>query len=302
MKKILITGGSGTVGSSFIKEYYNNYEFYNFSRGEEQIADLSREYPKVKNIIGDICNLDHLINTFESIKPDIVIHAAAIKHVNLAELNPSQTVSVNVVGSYNVVKASVRCKIPLTIGISTDKACSPENVYGYSKKMMEMMFMEHHNDTTKFICTRFANVANSKGSVIPFWKNLLQNNQPLKLTDPNMNRLMFSKQDSTKLIQHAIDKSYSLNKPFILSKLMDSVNMLDLAQHMSDNIDIVGPRPGEKTNEDLISEREIPYTLVEDGYVFIFNEKQTPKLNLKTPHSSLTAPKMNNSQLSKLIL
>jgi UDP-N-acetylglucosamine 4,6-dehydratase len=302
MKKILITGGAGTVGSSFIKEYYSNYEFYNFSRGEEQIADLSREYPKVNNIIGDICNLEHLVNTFETVKPDIVIHAAAIKHVNLAELNPSQTVSINIEGSYNIIKASVRCKIPLTIGISTDKACAPENVYGYSKKMMEMMFMEHHNPVTKFVCTRFANVANSKGSVIPFWKNLLQNNQPLKLTDPNMNRLMFSKQDSAKLIHHAIDKAFNTDKPFVLSKLMDSVNMLDLAKHMSDKIEIVGPRPGEKTDEDLISEKEIPYTVVEDGYVSIFNEKQSPDKNLKAPHSSFTAPKMGKDQLNKLIL
>ena len=301
MKKVLITGGAGTVGSSFIKKYYNNYKFYNFSRGEEQIAELSRNYPKVKNIIGDINNLSQLINIFESIKPDIVIHAAALKHVNIAELNPSQTVENNIVGSLNVVKASVRAKVPITVGISTDKACAPENVYGYSKKMMEMIFMEHYNSSTKFVCTRFANVANSKGSVIPYWKGLVQEKKPLQLTDPNMNRLMFSKEDSSILIHYAIESAYKSKKPFIISKIMNTVNMLDLAKSMSDNINIVGSRPGEKVNEDLISKKEIPFTKVEDEYIFLFNEIQDKEHNLTQPHSSLTAKKMSKDQLTKLI-
>ena len=88
MKKVLITGGTGTVGSAFIKKYYNDYQFYSISRGEEKIAELNSKFPKVKTFIRNINDLDSLINTFESIKPDIVIHAAALKHVNLAELNP----------------------------------------------------------------------------------------------------------------------------------------------------------------------------------------------------------------------
>jgi len=304
MKKVLITGGSGTVGTAFIDQYYNDYEFYNFSRGEEKIAELARNYPKVKSIIGDICNLDQLINTFERIKPDIVIHAAALKHVNLAELNPTQTMDVNIVGSQNVVKACIRTKVPITVGISTDKACSPENVYGYSKKMMEMMFMEHYNEQTKFVCTRFANVAGSHGSVIPFWKGLAAKGEPLKLTDPRMNRLMFSKDEAAKLIQKAIDCAGLFEDSFVLSNIMNTINMLDLAKFISDDVEIVGARPGEKLNETLVSEKELPYTHYSDehdDYIFIFNKKQPPEFNVKVELSSASANTMSKEQINKII-
>ena len=134
--KILITGGAGTVGSSFINEYYNDYKFYNVSRNETQIAKLKQNFPEVKSFLANICDLDSMINIFEQVKPDIVIHAAALKHINLAEENPSKAVEINVVGSLNIVKASIRAEVPLTIGISTDKACNPDSVYGYSKRMM----------------------------------------------------------------------------------------------------------------------------------------------------------------------
>lgn len=301
MKKVLITGGSGTVGSAFIKKYYNNYQFFSLSRGEEQIAELKHKYPKVKTLIRDICDLDQLVNTFESIKPDIVIHAAALKHVNLAEINPSKAVEINLNGSLNVAKASVRAKVPLTVGISTDKACSPENVYGYTKKMMEQIFNEYHNQETKFICTRFANVAGSKGSVIPFFKSLLEKNQPLKLTSVDMNRLMFSSEDAACLIHDAIEYSNKIEKSFVLSKKMKSVNMLKLAKHMSDNIEIIGLRPGEKLNENLISDKELPYTKLIKDLIFLFNEKQPQEDNLKSSFSSKNAPFMSSNDISKLI-
>ena len=142
MKKILITGGAGTVGSSFIKEFYDNYIFYNVSRNESQITKLKQNFPKVKSFLADICDLDSMINIFEKVKPDIVIHAAALKHVNLAEENPSKAVEINIVGSLNIIKASIRAEVPLTIGISTDKACEPDSVYGYTKRMMETMFTQ----------------------------------------------------------------------------------------------------------------------------------------------------------------
>ena len=96
-----------------------------------------------------------------------MIHSAALKHINLAEENPTSAIKINIKGSLNVIKASIRAQIPITIGVSTDKACDPDSVYGYTKRMMEKMFIEHHNNKTKFVCTRFANVANSNGSVIP---------------------------------------------------------------------------------------------------------------------------------------
>ena len=141
MKKVLITGGSGTVGTAFINEYYDKYDFYNISRNETYISKLGQDFPKVTSYIGDICNLETLINVFEAVKPDIVIHAAALKHVNLAEEQPTKAIEMNVVGSLNVIKASIRAQVPLTVGVSTDKACDSDSVYGYTKRMMELMFM-----------------------------------------------------------------------------------------------------------------------------------------------------------------
>lgn len=245
MKKVLITGGAGTVGSSFINEYYNDYIFYNVSRNETQIAKLKQKFPNVTSFLNDICDLDTLVNIFEKIKPDIVIHAAALKHINLAEENPSKATEINVIGSLNVIKASVRAKVPLTVGISTDKACEPDSIYGYTKRMMEAMFMQYHNSKTKFICTRFANVANSNGSVIPFWVSEAKKNNALKLTDPRMNRLMFSKKESAKLIKTAIDRSYDFKSSFVICKIMKNVNLLELAKLLSNKeVEIIGKRPG----------------------------------------------------------
>ncbi len=301
MKKILITGGTGTVGSAFIKRYYNDYQFYSISRGEEKIAELNSKFPNVTTLIRDIENLDQIINTFESVKPDIVIHAAALKHVNLAETNPTKAIDINLRGSLNVINASIRAEVPLTIGISTDKACAPENVYGYSKKMMEQIFTEHHNSKTKFICTRFANVAGSRGSVIPFFKDLVSKNLPLKLTSKDMNRLMFSSKEAAKLIHSSINLSNHFKESFVLSKKMKSVNMLRLAKAMSDDIEIVGLRPGEKLNEDLISSKELSYTKVIDDYILLFNSKQPQLTNLKSSFSSKNAPIMSDDEIINLI-
>ena len=219
MKKILITGGTGTVGKAFIEQYYKDYEFYSISRNETSITELKNTFPNVNCYIGNICDQDHMISLFCKIKPDIVIHAAALKHINLAEENPSATTEINLVGSLNIVKASIRANVPLTVGVSTDKACNPDSVYGYSKRMMETMFMQYHNSQTKFVCTRFANVANSNGSVIPFWLAEAEKGNALKLTDEKMNRLMFSKKDSAKLIKKAIDDSIR-EETFILCQIM----------------------------------------------------------------------------------
>ena len=300
-EKILITGGTGVVGSAFIKKYYRNYKFYTLSRGEKDIAKLKEQYPDVECIIGSINNLDQLINVFENIKPNIVIHAAALKHVNLAELNPGQAVENNVIGSLNIIKASVRAEVPLTIGISTDKACSPENVYGYSKRMMEAMFSEYHNSKTKFICTRFANVSDCKGSVIPLWLDWNKANKPLKLTDPKMNRLMFNTKEAAELIQKAITLSSQYTESFVLSKKMKTVNMLTLAKSISSQIEEIGKRPGEKLNETLISKKELPYTKVIQDWIMLFNSEQPKLTNLKEELSSKTAPHMTKQEINKLI-
>jgi len=298
--KILITGGSGTIGKSFIREF-PEHTYYNVSRNEKFLTDLIREYPSVKNFIGNIEDEGFLIRVFKEVKPDVVIHAAAMKHINIAEENPIQACQSNVIGSINVINASVVADVPITIGISTDKACSSVSVYGDTKSLIEKCFMEANTDKNRFALTRFANVAHSNGSVLPFWLNLVEEGKTLKLTSDKMNRLMFSKSDAAKLINRAIDKCETDGGGFVCSYKMKSVNMLDLAKVISTDIEIVGLRPGEKLNEDLISDKEVPFTCVHDDMIYIYTQENLDVNKLDRGYSSATAEKMTKEEMEKLL-
>ena len=298
--RILITGGSGTIGKAFIREF-PEHEYYSVSRNEKFVTDLMREHPNVKNYTGNIEDEGWMVLVFKAVKPDVVIHAAAKKHINIAEENPIQACQSNVIGSINVINASVLTDVPITIGISTDKACSSESVYGDTKSLMEKCFMEADTDRNRFALTRFANVAHSNGSVLPFWINLFKEGKTLKLTSEKMNRLMFSKSDAAKLINNAINKCKSEDGGFICSYKMKSVNMFDLAKVISDDIEIVGLRPGEKLDEDLISVREIPFTYIHDDMIYIYNQENLDMNTLEKGYSSETAEKMTQKEMRELI-
>ena len=301
MKKILIVGGSGTIGSAFINEFYNDYEFSSISRNELLQAELKRKFPKVNIYFSDIESQDSLTTIFLKVKPDVVIHMAAMKHVNLAEENPINACKVNVLGSLNVISASVRANVPTTIAISTDKACFPENVYGYSKSLMEHCFHEANTDKNKFAVCRFANVANTNGSVIPFWLGQKEKGESLKLTDKNMNRIMFSQKSAVNLINDTIQYCEKNGGGFTASTFMKSINMYDLAKTISNNIEIVGLRPGERLNEKLMSERELPYTYIEEDLIILKKQLNQNENKLNTEYSSENAEKMSVSEILELI-
>jgi len=301
MKKVLITGGTGTVGKTYIKNYYDKYEFINVSRDEGNIADLKQECPDVTSYLGNIEDKGFLLRVFKDVKPDVVIHSAAMKHIDLMETNPISGCNINVMGSLNVVEASIINDVSVTVGISTDKACLAESVYGASKYLMERVFMNSNNDNNRFSLTRFANVAHSNGSVLPFWLKLKREGKPLKLTDPNMNRLIFTQDDAAALIYRAIQWTFHNGGGFIKSYKMKCVNMLDLAKAISDDIEIVGKRPGEKTNEDLISKNEIDRTYIYRDDIHIRMEKNPDLNKLDVPYNSRSAEKMTESEIKELI-
>ena len=297
--KVLITGGTGTVGQAIIKQ--NDNEYISISRNEENIAKLKREYPDVKCYVGNIEDEGLLLRVFKEVKPDVVVHAAAMKHIDLMETNPIAGCNVNVMGSLNVVQASLINDVPITIGISTDKACMAESVYGASKYLMERVFMNTNTDENRFALTRFANVAHSAGSVLPFWLNLYKQKKPLKLTDPNMNRLIFTKEDAASLINRTIDFTRENGGGFVKSYKMKCVNMLDLAKVISDDIEIVGKRPGEKTDEDLISEREIARTFIYGDDIHIRMDENKGDNKLDRPYNSVSAEHMTKEEMEKLV-
>ncbi len=297
--KILITGGTGTVGKSLLK--LNDNEYISVSRNEEKIAEVRREYPNVKYYVGNVEDKGLLLRVFKDVKPDVVVHTAAMKHIDLMETNPISGCNINVLGSLNVVEASIINDVPITVGISTDKACLSESVYGASKYLMERVFMNTNNSNNRFSLTRFANVAHSNGSVLPFWLKLKKEGKALKLTDPNMNRLIFTQKDAAELIKRTIDYTKTDGGGFVMSYKMKCVNMLDLAKVISDDIEIVGKRPGEKTNEDLISASEIERTYIHGNDILIRNEINLDANTLSSPYNSKTAEKMSEDEMKELV-
>ena len=301
MKKILITGASGTVGSTFIKNNINKYIFFSYSRNEKAQVLLKRMYSDVEIILGSVEDKLTLNNYVKKISPDIIIHAAAIKHVDSAEKHPYQMVKSNIIGSKNIIDVSKENKIPITIGISTDKACSPKNLYGYSKKIMEKMFLEADSKDTRFCCTRFGNIAGSNGSVIPLWLNNKRLGQPLQVTSKEMTRLMISKDEASEIIEKCIDFTKKVKDGFVLAKKMKKVKVIDIAKNISNNIKEIGIRQGEELNENLISLDELEMTNVKGDYILIHNKKDIKFNNLTEPLNSLNANKMHNNELVRLI-
>ena len=302
MKKIFITGGSGTVGSSFIEQNINEYKIYSYSRNEKSQVALKRAFPKVEIILGSVEDEFNLENSVRLVKPDIIIHAAALKHVDSAEKQPIEMVKSNIVGSKNIIEVSTKINVPITIGISTDKACNPNNLYGYSKKIMEKMFIEPNNQKNIFCCTRFGNVAGSNGSVIPFWLNCKDQGKALPLTDVNMTRLMLNGEEVSAIIKRSIYECEQKSGGFILSKIMKKVLLKDLANEISDKIELIGLRPGEELMESLISEEELMFTRIDKDYIFILDRENTDRTTrLKSPLSSSNATKMTNSELRNLV-
>ena len=302
-KRVLITGGSGTIGRAFIRNYYNDLiSFYSLSRNENAQVELARDYPKIPlQFLGNIEDKLTVYRAFEEIKPDIVIHAAAVKHINLAEEQPIHTCNVNIIGSINVIEAAIRTDVPTVVAISTDKACSSESVYGDTKSLMERCFLDANTTRNRFSVCRFANVAHSNGSVLPFWLKMKSQGKQITLTDPKMNRLMFTQTDAARLIHRTIKYTEKNGGGFISSYKMKCVNMLDLAKVISEDVVIVGKRPGEKTDEDLIAEHELPYTYVRGNDIHIRMEKNEGDNKLDVPYNSKSAEKMTSKEIKELV-
>lgn len=302
MEKIFITGGSGTVGTSFIENNSDKYEIHSFSRNEKAQVALKRKFPSVNIILGSIEDQLCLERAVRKINPQIIVHTAALKHVDSAEKQPIEMVKTNIVGSKNIIDISLKYNVPITIGISTDKACKPKSIYGYSKLIMERMFMEANNEKNIFCCTRFGNVAGSNGSVIPFWINKHNIGEPIPVTDKLMNRLMITGEESSRIIEKCIYEAKKNNGGFVLSRKMKNVVMIELARLISSKIKIIGLRPGESLNEDLISDYELPYTVVEKDYIYIYKDvNKYLNTRLKLPISSKNSPKMNEEELLLLL-
>ena len=278
-KTILITGGTGSFGNAFITYLLKNYKCKKiivFSRDELKQFNMQKKFENKKNLrffIGDIRDLERLKLAFKNV--DYVVHAAALKHVPIAEYNPHECIKTNIDGSNNIITAAIEAKVKKVIALSTDKAVNPINLYGATKLCAEKLFVTANalsGSATNFSVVRYGNVLNSRGSIIPLilkYKNEGKKNFPL--TSEKMTRFFISLENSVKFVVQSLK---IMHKGEIFIPKMPSVYIKDLINALYPNVSIklTGVRPGEKIDELLISKDESAQTVeYKDNYIIFPN-------------------------------
>tara|TARA_B100000475_G_scaffold143508_1_gene105841 strand:- start:803 stop:1756 length:954 start_codon:yes stop_codon:yes gene_type:complete len=308
MKKILITGGTGYLGRNLALFYKKKYKVFIGARNNKQNF-LVKNLTNCEVVPLDVSNIESVNDCLNYSKPDIVIHAAATKFVDLSEKFPFECIDINIVGSANIARACINKKIPTVIGVSTDKASPPiKNIYGLSKSCMERLFSSiEPYGKTKFVCVRYGNVTWSTGSVLPIWKQMFNKNKTILTTGPNMRRFFFSVDEAVSLIDQALKLKNKLAGK-ILSAEMKSSKMIDILKvwikKFGGNYKIIQTRKGDRLDEYLIGEDELKYAEVlkiKGKKYFVINFNKLSKKPLKKIVSSKDAKKLSQSEIEKII-
>jgi UDP-N-acetylglucosamine 4,6-dehydratase (inverting) len=274
---ILVTGGTGSFGKAFIREVLDNHDprrVVVFSRDElkqYEVRNLFDNDPRLRWFIGDIRDERRLARALHGV--DYVVHAAALKQVDTAEYNPFEFVKTNVLGSQNVIEASIDAGVKKVVALSTDKASSPINLYGATKLTADKLFItgNHYaaNYPTRFAVVRYGNVMGSRGSVIPFFRRLGDEGKPLPITDLRCTRFFITLPQA---VQMVIDTFDLMQGGELLVPRIPSMKVTDLAHAVVPGAELVdvGLRPGEKLHEEMISPEEGRRAVViRDGKYFI---------------------------------
>ena len=287
-KKILITGGTGSLGQaltkSLLKENVDTIRI--FSRDELKQVQMNSQLKddRLRFFIGDIRDKERLSRALEDV--DIVIHAAALKQVPVAEYNPFEAVKTNVYGAQNLIEACLDKKIKLAIAVGTDKAVSPLNTYGATKLLMERLFVTANywkgKNKINFLCVRYGNVLGSRGSAVPVFIDQIKQGKKITITDPSMTRFNITMNQAIDLIFRAI--KYGNGGEVFVPKLRayrvgdmkDAI--VDLMKSKS-KVQIIGVRQGEKFHESLINKEEVRNTFEsKDDYILIERSTQNSQL------------------------
>ena len=270
---ILITGGTGSFGNHFVPmtlARFNPKRLVIYSRDEMKQWEMAKLFEgdnRVRFFIGDIRDKDRLSRALDSI--DYVVHAAATKIVPTAEYNPFECIKTNVNGAMNLIDACIDKKVKKVVALSTDKACNPVNLYGASKLASDKLFISGNTyaaqKNTRFSVVRYGNVIGSRGSIIPFFKQIAEQGKPLPITDTRMTRFMISLEQGVHLVWQALG---SMDGGEIYVKKIPSMNITDIARAIAPDseFEIIGIRPGEKLHEQMIGLEDAHYTYEYENY------------------------------------
>lgn len=318
-QNILITGGTGSFGHQMIRELmaYKPRVIRIFSRDEDKQHLMRQEFandPIIKRmqfVIGDVRDYDRLYAITKDI--DIIFHAAALKQVPTVELHPFEAVKTNIVGAYNIVKASVARKVSRVVAISTDKAVKPVNAMGMTKALQEKIILSDDlsKDDTVFSCVRYGNVLGSRGSIMPLWDMRLEKKEPLPITHPNMTRFMLTLSQAIDLVFYTI-KNGKGGEIFV--KKAPAAKIVDLAKvyaHLRTGnknypVKYIGIRAGEKIDEILVAEEEMRRVEEKKDHFIIKREKEFDLDSLNESvkvkeYGSATAKHLNKNELMELM-
>ncbi|QAY67764.1 UDP-N-acetylglucosamine 4,6-dehydratase family protein [Paenibacillus protaetiae] len=288
-KKVLIIGGTGTIGQSLLAAILkdNPQVVRILSRDEFKQFEMQqqyRDYPNIRYLIGDVRDYERVKRAMQDI--DYVFHCAAMKHVPSCEYNPFEAVQTNILGTQNVIQASIDCGVSKTVFTSTDKAIAPTNTYGASKLMAERLISaaQYYGSSSKtiFSAVRFGNVMGSRGSVIPLFQQQIREQGRITVTNNEMSRFMMTKHEATELTIQAMKLSQG-GEVFVLK--MPVIQLRDLAECVieetvkgtgakpsSIRIEEIGLRPGEKMYEELMTEEEAAHAIELDKMFVILNQ------------------------------
>ena len=265
--RYLITGGTGSLGKALVARLLENpeNEIIVYSRDEGKQALIYGGNDRVLCVIGDVRDYDKLLVTFRRHRPDIVIHAAALKRIDDMEFHPDECVKTNIRGSENVARAALETEVKKCMLVSTDKACQPVNVYGSSKFIAERIFTnyDYSSEVTRFASVRYGNVIASRGSFIPIWLRLLSEGQRIKVTSTDMSRFLFTLEDAVDTVLGAAENAEGgeVFIPQICSYDMNTIlKVVEKLHGHPIEYDLIGLRPGEKLHEDMLAATELPFT------------------------------------------
>lgn len=309
METLLITGGSGFLGRSLAKNFKDNYKVIICSRNQKALGaagkDIGVEFAPL-----DVTNYEQCYEILMRYKPDVVIHAAATKFVDISEKFPTECIDVNINGSRNLALASIATGVRHVVGISTDKAAAPiENIYGLSKAVMEKTFQTLNSfHETNFSCVRYGNVVWSTGSVFPIWRKMLRDSGVISSTGSNLSRFFFKVDDAVGLIATALEHELTVAGN-ILSIPMKGVTMsriLDIwTSEVGKSWEAAAPRRGDRFEEFLIAENEVSRTRIVDlsdsKFYLIESQNKSNYSELITPVSSSLVEQMSDQEISSLI-